>query len=538
MDLLLLIQQDVGDLGADHFLVDLEEGNELDAALDVLDHFELEPDGEDVARLVSCEDDPFLIGDVFGAFGEGLVEDLGVVLGVHLGHELLHVVVLDLAEGVAEDPAGAHVGLDDHADLVAVSRHVDAGRPIVAHLHNVCVVLIPIVAIVEVLLDVGGVLSPTEELLPGLLVVEDLDEELRIHLQCFRHVRIQLLQLPPVLLHHHNGLVDLGPTLIELRDVRSVLPQVVPELQVQPRRPLYVLLALPEARLISKLGNNVQTTHPITRAVPIVLTHLLEPVNHKLLIYRRVELRGLHHLCDRLGLFVHPFHQEEGVLDLEAGAGGELLDAGLVHVLRMVQQQLEVILILRHLYVLLEVVLVLGLLGHRVLVELQLAVCPRAHVFMVVDVAFEQNCVPSVAFFGRDQVDEVPDLLRNFFTFLEIVEVLEEELVPVILREDDGANDQGQPQEVQLERPIEVSVLKDLRYEEGEVVPEEDAVEDGEVLVHFVVVVGPVVGVVVVADVGEDQQQDNDHPLVVLIAEKRVRINQDDLHRNEEDISS
>lgn len=126
-------------------------------------------------------------------------------------------------------------------------------------------------------------------------------------------------------------------------------------------------------------------------AVPEVLADLLVAVDEELLVKGRVQLGGLLQLGDGLLLFVHALHEEEGVLDFQGGARGELLDAQAVHVFGMLEQELVVIRVLFHGVVSLLLLrslllLVLHALNDAVLVQFELAFLIRAVVLMMIHI--------------------------------------------------------------------------------------------------------------------------------------------------------
>lgn len=159
------------------------------------------------------------------------------------------------------------------------------------------------------------------------------------------------MELIPVGLDHDDGLIDLRPAIVQLGNVRAILSKVVPELEMETSGLLDVDGALSEAVFVSELGDHVHASIPVgitTRAIPEILAYLLIPVEKELLIEWWGELACRVQLRNCLRLFVHPIHQEEGVLDLQRGALGELLDPASVHVLGMLKEELLIIGVFLH----------------------------------------------------------------------------------------------------------------------------------------------------------------------------------------------
>ena len=159
------------------------------------------------------------------------------------------------------------------------------------------------------------------------------------------------MELIPVGLDHDDRLIDLRPAIIQLGNVWPILSKIVPELEVETSGLLDVDGALPEAIFISELGDHVHASVSMgipTRAIPEILAYLLIPIEKELLIEWWGELASRVKLSNCLSLLVHPIHQEEGVLDLQRGALGELLNPTSVHVLGMLKKELLVVGVLLH----------------------------------------------------------------------------------------------------------------------------------------------------------------------------------------------
>jgi len=160
LDFLLFVDEDEGNVRAHDLLVDFEECNELDPQLGALDHLELEPDWEEVARFVPGKDKSLLVRNILSALSESVVQDPRMVLGVQLRHHFLDIVILDLVEGVPQDAAGSRVALGYGPYFVWVSRDINAGSTIRAHRGDVVHIIMKVVGIKIILLDVSCILGP------------------------------------------------------------------------------------------------------------------------------------------------------------------------------------------------------------------------------------------------------------------------------------------------------------------------------------------------------------------------------------------
>jgi hypothetical protein len=56
---------------------------------------------------------------------------------------------------------------------------------------------------------------------------------------------------------------------------------------------------------------------------------------------------------------------------------------------------------------------------------------------MVIDIAFENDCVLPVSIFGGNQLKEVSNLEGHVFSFLKVVDIFQEEFNPFIFAEND-----------------------------------------------------------------------------------------------------
>lgn len=96
-----------------------------------------------------------------------------MIFGIHLGHHLLNVVVLDLIHGVTEDTTGAGIALGDDAYFVGLSCHIYAGRTIGAHRGDIIHIVVQVVGIEIVLLDIGSIFSSGQQILPAFFIVKN-----------------------------------------------------------------------------------------------------------------------------------------------------------------------------------------------------------------------------------------------------------------------------------------------------------------------------------------------------------------------------
>ena len=188
-------------------------------------------------------------------------------------------------------------------------------------------------------------------------------------------------------------------------------------------------LKLLEGCVVSELSHHVHgATVRVTEAIAEVLADLLVPVDNELFVDGWVEVRCMRELLESLHFSVHLFHEEEGVVYLKRRAVGELLNALLVHVLRVLQEQLEVLRVLGLLSDFLARALGFRELYDLGLVLLKVAVFVGTGVFVMVDVSFQHYGTFSVLVLGLDQVQEIPDLQRNVFSSLKVIDVLQQYL--------------------------------------------------------------------------------------------------------------
>ena len=111
-----------------------------------------------------------------------------MVLGVYFGHHLFDVMTLDFIHSETHDTAGAEVNLSNKPNLVLITGNVHAWRPVGAHCTNVVHVIMHRVSIKLVLLDVGCVFRPCQEVLTAIFIVKNFYEELGIELKGFGYV--------------------------------------------------------------------------------------------------------------------------------------------------------------------------------------------------------------------------------------------------------------------------------------------------------------------------------------------------------------
>lgn len=133
---------------------------------------------------------------------------------------------------------------------------------------------------------------------------------------------------------------------------------MVPEGQMQLSRSDYVLLALSEGWFISEFADYIKTTTmAFMGVVSIIFEDLFVTEDQKLFIEGRIELFTWSQLGQSFLFLMQTFHQKQCVLYFEWSAVREFLYPLLVHVLRMLQQQLMLVQILRFLNVFFEWVL-------------------------------------------------------------------------------------------------------------------------------------------------------------------------------------
>ena len=142
--------------------------------------------------------------DLLYRLGQSLLHQPRVQLLVHFGEQLVDFPASDLAWTVPKHLAEARIEVADLAKPLHVSVGEQAGRAGSVQLLDVLHVLEaggrPRGRVVA-LLHVVHVLGADQHLRAAVTVVEDLDQELRVHLQGFRLVGVQFLRLVPVALH-------------------------------------------------------------------------------------------------------------------------------------------------------------------------------------------------------------------------------------------------------------------------------------------------------------------------------------------------
>jgi len=252
-----------------------------------------------------------------------------------------------------------------------------------------------------------------------------------------------------------------------------------------------MLRALTKAGFIGKLGNNIHSAATAmtitTRTIAEIFTELLISVNQELFVERRIKRGCLRKFRNGLRLFVHSLHQEKRVLDFKRCACWELLNTEPIHVLSMLKQQLVIISVLLHrimslLLLRCLLLLVLHALNDAVLILLELAFLVWTLILMMIHIPFENDSVLAISghvsrsravspaaiasrastavesprrivLASLEQVKEIPNLVSNLFSALEVVNVLEKKPNSIISIKDNQSNDKRQSQKVKLKSP-------------------------------------------------------------------------------------
>lgn len=157
----------------------------------------------------------------------------------------------------------------------------------------------------------------------------------------FGGVAVDLVDLDVVELDVVDHLYDLAADFVELLEVGRFLNEFAPELLVELGRGEHGLLA--EHDVVVEADDFDEVALLVGLVLELVLDDLLEAVDDKLLDEGGRQLLGHDELFVGLGLVVLPLHVEERERDMEFGAGGELLDALLVHPLDLQDQQVAVL---------------------------------------------------------------------------------------------------------------------------------------------------------------------------------------------------
>ena len=105
-----------------------------------------------------------------------------MILGIHLGHHFLYIVILDFIHSIPEDAAGSRVALGDNSYLVRLSCNIDAWGAVGTHRRNIVHVIVEVVRIEIILFYVCCIFGPRKQILPALFVIQDFDQEFGIEL--------------------------------------------------------------------------------------------------------------------------------------------------------------------------------------------------------------------------------------------------------------------------------------------------------------------------------------------------------------------
>lgn len=229
--------------------------------------------------------------------------------------------------GVPENLAQTHVALIYNAQTFLFSAYVYTWSAILRIAVDIAI-LIGRSCTVELKVDpkIRSLLGFDHLLIPGLLVVQHLDQVCSVKLQRLRGVAAHPAELLPMIFYSHYGLINLGPLDAESDQVGGVILQVIPEFEVEHGRLVYKLLEGLEHVL------EIQGSYEVNASMflpfgELVFNELALSENQELLIYARLRL-----LCD--GEFIqstlsvsHPALQERGILNSESHEFRVLSDA-------------------------------------------------------------------------------------------------------------------------------------------------------------------------------------------------------------------
>lgn len=191
---------------------------------------------------------------------------------------------------VPENLAQTHVALINYAELLLLSADIYAWSAILCIAVDITI-LIGCSRTVEFKVDpqVRSLLGFDHLLVPGLLVVQYLNQVGCIQLQSLRGIAAHPTELLPMIFNRHNGLVNLGSLHAQSDQVRCVILEVIPELEVEHGRLVYQLLEGLEHVLKVERSYEVNTTMFLSFG-ELVFDELSLSENQELLINARLGL--------------------------------------------------------------------------------------------------------------------------------------------------------------------------------------------------------------------------------------------------------
>ena len=195
--------------------------------------------------------------------------------------------------GVPENLAQTHVALVNHAQTFLLPAYVYAWSAILRIAVDIAI-LIRGGRTVELKVDpqIRGLLGFDHLLIPGLLVVQHLNQVRSIQLQGLRGIATHPTELLPMIFYSHYGLVNLGPLDAESDQIGGVILEVISEFEVEHGRLVYKLLEGLEHVLEIQGRYEVNATMFLSFG-EFVFNELALSENQELLIYARLRL-----LCD------------------------------------------------------------------------------------------------------------------------------------------------------------------------------------------------------------------------------------------------
>ncbi len=108
-------------------------------------------------------------------------------------------------------------------------------------------------------------------------------------------------------------------------------------------------------------------------------------------------------------------------------------------------------------------------------------------------VSLKNNSILSIMILRLNKVQEVSYLESDFFSFLEIIDILQKKFDSFVSIKNYEAYYQRQTQKVKLQGSTEFSIFKDFGNKKDEIAPEEVTCQDTKELVHALIEIRPMI---------------------------------------------
>jgi len=281
-------------------------------------------------------------------------------------------------------------------------------------------------------------------------------------------------------------------------------------------------------------GDNIQTSLSFVLGFgDFIFNDLLVSVDDELLVKWRLVLLSLGQFLKGLLSWLHFIKQEEGIGNSQWSVVGKLLDAIEVHLVEQLDE--ESVLLVQ------GFVIVEQSFGQSAVLDnllLEWAILLVTGLLVDFDVTIKENGCISVGWLPWDKLQDISDLVLDFLTILEFVDVDEQEVDSVISVGDNDQDDEWNTNNPSNDWAFEESVFHDFGENQHHGSPQIDGSKGWPELSNDFVIVGAVEVELHEQDCGTSQDESQQDVLVLVTSHEGEAGNHDKSVEEQQEVGS